>query len=195
LLYSARHQKSARASTYKMNGRTIAGSGFHEIGRPRRRASRNNSASKLFVAKRDHGIEATGAEGGDVAGGGGDEGESGGGKRERQRVVGRKAKELALDYAGKREGSDDAGGYTDGHEKQDFAHDHPDDVTASGAESHANADFASALRNSVGHDAVETDDGEERGEESEYGGEAGDHALGRKGVVDLHFGGAHGVDG
>src|SRR6266849_5682035 len=105
------------------------------------------------------------------------------------------AEELALDYAGQCKGGGDAGGYADGYQQEDFAHDHPDDVAACGAEGHANADFAGALGDGVGHDAVEADDSEESGEETEDGGEAGDHALGGRGVVDLHFGGAHGVDG
>src|SRR5882762_373327 len=105
------------------------------------------------------------------------------------------AEELALDYAGERQGRGYAGNYADGYEQEDFAHDHPDDVATGGAEGHANADFAGALGDGVGHDAVEADDSEESGEETEDGGEAGDHALGGEGVVDGHFGGAHGVDG
>jgi len=47
----------------------------------------------------------------------------------------------------------------------------------------------------VSHDAVETNDREQSGEEAEDGGEAGDHAFGGKGFIDGHFRGAHGVDG
>ncbi len=54
----------------------------------------------LFVAQGGHGIEAAGAEGGDVAGGASDEGESGGGKAQRKRIVRRQAEELALDDSG-----------------------------------------------------------------------------------------------
>src|SRR5260370_15981240 len=109
--------------------------------------------------------------------------------------MGGEAEKLALDYAGQCKGGGDAGNYADGYQQEDFAHDHPDDVAASGTEGHANADFAGALGDGVGDDDVEADDSEESGEEAEDGGEAGDHALGGKGVVDLHFGGAHGVDG
>ena len=73
-----------------------------------------------------------------------------------------------------------------------FAHDHPDDATLGGTEGHTNADFAGALRDGVGHDAIETDDGQKGGKKTEDGGEAGDHALGGERVVDLNFSGAHG---
>src|SRR5437762_11118070 len=105
------------------------------------------------------------------------------------------AEELALDHAGEREGGSDSGNDADGDKKQNFTHDQPDDVAASGSESDTNADFASALRNSVSHDAVEADDREQGGEEAEDGGEAGNHAVRGKRVVDLHFRGAHGEDG
>src|SRR5216684_5001538 len=101
------------------------------------------------------------------------------------------AEELALDDASQCERGSDAGYDTDGDEEEDFAHDQPDDVAAGGAEGDANADFAGALGDGVGHDAVETNDREQSGEEAEDGGEAGDHALGREGIVDLHFGRAH----
>src|SRR5882762_8684235 len=149
----------------------------------------------LFVAEGGHGIEAAGAEGGDVAGGAGDEGEGGGGESQGEWIVGREAEELALDYAGQGEGSGNACHDTDGNEEENFTHDQPDDVAAGGAESDSNADFAGTLGNGVGHDAVEADDREKSGEKPEDGGEAGDHALGGEGVVDLDFRRAHGVDG
>src|SRR5437667_11144114 len=87
------------------------------------------------------------------------------------------AEELALDHAGEREGGSDSGNDADGDKKQNFTHDQPDDVAASGSESDTNADFARALRNSISHDAVEADDREQGGEEAEDGGEAGNHAV------------------
>src|SRR5882724_773649 len=105
------------------------------------------------------------------------------------------AVELALHYAGEREGCGDTYAHANGHEDQDFAHDQPEDFRSGSAEGHANADFAGTLGNGVGHYAVEAEDGEQRGEKAEDGGEAGDHAFGGEGVGDLHFGGAHAVDG
>ncbi len=107
----------------------------------------------------------------------------------------RKAKELALHDTGEHQGKDHAGSDAHSHEYKHFTHDHPNDIALSSAERHADADFAGALCDGVGHDAVESDDGEQRGKETEDGGEAGDHALGGERVVDLDFGGAHGVDG
>ncbi len=75
----------------------------------------------------------------------------------------REAEELALDYTSEGEGGGDAGDYTDGYEEEDFAHDQPDDVAACGAEGDANADFAGALGDGVGHHTVEADDGEKSG--------------------------------
>ena len=58
--------------------------------------------SGSFVAEGGHGIEAAGAEGGDVASGTCDEGESGGGESQGEWIVRRQAEELALDDAGER---------------------------------------------------------------------------------------------
>ena len=70
--------------------------------------------SRLLVAEGGHGVEAAGAECGDVASGAGDQGECGGGKPQCQRIVRRQAEELALDDASKREGGGDAGDDADG---------------------------------------------------------------------------------
>ena len=70
--------------------------------------------SRLLVAEGGHGVEAAGAEGGDVAGGARDEGEHGSGEAQRERIVRRQAEELALDDASKREGGGDAADDADG---------------------------------------------------------------------------------
>src|SRR5207245_569664 len=120
-----------------------------------------------FVAQGGHGIEAAGAEGWNVASGAGNEGESGGGEAQRQWIMGSEAEELTLDDTSQGESGGDACHNADGYEKKDFAHDQPDDVAAGSAEGDANADFSGALGDSVGHDAVETDDSEQSGEEAE----------------------------
>src|SRR5260370_38515601 len=98
--------------------------------------------------------------------------------------MGGEAEKLALDYAGQCKGGGDAGNYADGYQQEDFAHDHPDDVAASGTEGHANADFAGALGDGVGHDAVEADDSEEGGEEAGGGGVAGGDGFSGRGRGD-----------
>jgi hypothetical protein len=113
---------------------------------------------RLLVAQGGHGIETAGAESGDVAGGAGDEGEGAGGETQCERIVWGEAEELALDDAGEREGGDDASGDADSDEDENFAHDQPDHVFAGGAEGHANANFAGALSDDVGHYAVEAEE-------------------------------------
>src|SRR4029077_3768826 len=148
-----------------------------------------------FVTKGFHRIETAGAPGGDVAGGAGDKCQSDSLERECCRVARRKAKELALHDAREHQGKDHAGDDADSNKYKHFTHHQPDDIALSGAERHADADFAGTLRDSVGHDAIESDDGQQRGKETEDSGEAGDHALGGERVVDLHFRGSHGIDG
>ena len=134
-------------------------------------------SNPLFVTEGFHGIEAAGAPGGDVTGGAGDGCKSNGGNGKRCGIVRGEAEELALHELGECQGSGDAGSDSDGHENKHFTHDHPNDASLRGAKSHANADFAGALGNGVGHDAVEPDDGKKRGEKTEDGRETGDHAL------------------
>jgi hypothetical protein len=108
--------------------------------------------------------------------------------------VGRAAEQLALRDARKSEGSRDTRDHPDGDEDQHFAHDQPNHLSMIGTESHAYANLASALRHDVGHDPVKANDGEKRGKNAGDGGQAGNHALGRKRVFDLHVSGPHIVD-
>jgi len=62
-------------------------------------------------------------------------------------------------------------------EKEHFAHHHRDYVAAQCPERNADADFAGPPQDCVGHDAIEPNDGEQRGYAAKDRGEAGDQPL------------------
>jgi hypothetical protein len=81
-----------------------------------------------------------------------------------------------------------------GGELEALLDDHAQHMTGLRAESHAHADLLRALRNGVGHHAVEADGGQQQGDGAEHGHEAGgdflriercaDELLERRGVKD-----------
>jgi hypothetical protein len=72
-----------------------------------------------------------------------------------------------------RQGYGNADSYASRHEQHDLAHDKPAYVGTGCPEGHADADFVGATAHYVGHEAVDSDAGEEDGEEPEEGGELG----------------------
>src|ERR1700675_4315318 len=66
------------------------------------------------------------------------------------------------------EGDDQTGGDTDGREAQSLPHDQFEDLARTGTESHANADFGSALSHNSRKHAVKSYAGEQRGNDREH---------------------------
>ena len=97
-------------------------------------------------------------------------------------------------HAGECHGRRNSRRQADGHQKRDFAHNHPEDPALLCAERHANPDFARAPRDRVSHNPVQSNGCEQRRQESEDRGEAGNHTLGQERIADLFLGGSHGVN-
>ncbi len=65
------------------------------------------------------------------------------------------------------------------------AHDHADNGAAVCSQGHADTDLRGATGNGVGGDSIETEGGEEQGQDAEENHEAGDHAVLDEEVDDL----------
>jgi hypothetical protein len=99
--------------------------------------------------------------------------------------VGFQAVEHCADEAGEGDGCGEASDDADDCEPGAFAEDHEEDLTGASSEGHADADLVGAASYVVGHDAVDADAGEDKGEDAEPSGEGGEEALLRDGVFDL----------
>src|SRR5215469_461181 len=122
-------------------------------------------------------IKATAAPSRYISGGTRDKGQHAGSKGQSCGVVRREAEELTLDEFGERQRRRKSKTDADGNEQQNLPHHHPNDLALRSAESHAYADFARALRDGIGHHAVEADDCEKRCQKAKDRGETRYHAL------------------
>ena len=121
----------------------------------------------LLAAEDGHGLDAADAANGEVAGGGGDDGERGADEDEGCGIGWPGFVEDAGEQAREAEGCGDSETDAEGGEDHTATEHEVDDAGALGSESHANADFAGALLDVVGDDSVDSDDGEKDGDGGE----------------------------
>ena len=132
-----------------------------------------------------------GAAGGKIAGGEDHEEEEGGDGEESGGVGGLRLEEHGGDEFAESERSNDADEHTGDGEERGLSKDEAKDAVGLGAEGHAQAEFAGALRDGVGGDAVDAETGEKNGERREGGEEERAEAL-RGGLIAEKV--AHGED-
>src|SRR5439155_3175348 len=130
----------------------------------------------LFVSQGGHRVEPGGSLRRQIAAEGGG-GEQDCGDEESQRVAGFQSKEEVGGRAREHQGTSDAGCHADHEQKRRFLHNQAYDLRPAGAEGHANADLVAAADHHVGHNAVETDGRQKRGERAEEAGKGGHQPL------------------
>src|SRR5208282_339268 len=123
----------------------------------------------LLGAKGDDRVDGGGAASGEIASNERDEEKEEGYDSDGGEIAWGEAEEHAGDKAGGSDGRGDADGYAEHCERERFSQDKPENILALRTDGDANADFAGAARDGVGHQAVEADGGKEKsknGEES-----------------------------
>ena len=115
----------------------------------------------------DHGFDARGAARGDVASHGRDQCEQECDARKCQRMGSVNAKEKALQKSRQKKPAGNADQYSDERESQSVADHRSENLCKISAKRDADAEFARALANGVGHDTVNSKTTEQQGPQSE----------------------------
>ena len=144
---------------------------------------RRSSVGKLFGSERLYGIDGGGATGGQIAGGDSAKAESENDEQNGGGIpCGGSVEERTHDTAGG-PGYDESGSDSGSEQNESVTEDEPNDVTALRAEGETDAEFAGALADGVGEQAVDAGDGDEQGGESRDGEQASGEGLIAEGVI------------
>src|SRR6185503_20086568 len=153
------------------------------------------SPSELLDAQRPERRDAGGMPGGNDAREHRDRREQQDDDRDRQRVRGRDAIELARDEPRQSECRGEADQYPDARDDEPLAEDEEDDIPPSGAHRRPDAEFVGALLHRVGDDAVDADGREKNGEPSEKAEQTQPETIVRRRVEETLAHRNHFVDG
>src|SRR5712692_5587147 len=139
----------------------------------------NGGAELLFVAQRDHGIDAHRSSRGDATRRGGDARKNDRYGDKRQRIVWGNLVELCRKRSARTEGAKHSYGDANRRQFQSLADDHTHNLRRTCAQRRPNADFVGALRDQMRHHAVDPDRSQKHGQRSEENHQLGHHAVAR----------------